>query len=289
MWVPWEVAILVLLTPTAGWSCSEWVKGVHRRVSSKLLAVHASFCLNTRFVESEYMLYIYTRALFCFKCVTCSWSPCRCVWKPEMTELLFFVQYQRFTQVQCSLTWSWKTPSWGPFGWQILSQSAWHPLKVTSLIRLRAKMSSYGPHAGLNKLEGFQGQLALLLVFTFSSDGIEVLGFAQRLLMTFDDESNGSPLQSSAAQSYLTELWLTQSPSIHQHSVPFLELDGLCCFFFSFALTYSQARSCQVPSLRHNSWVSVPEFASEGKAKFCSGRTCLHSVRRCISSSGQAC
>lgn len=93
-------------------------------------------------------------------------------------------------------------------------------------------MSSYGPHAGLNKLEGFQGQLALLLVFTFSSDGIEVLGFAQRLLMTFDDESNGSPLQSSAAQSYLTELWLTQSPSIHQHSVPFLELDGLCCFFF---------------------------------------------------------
>lgn len=91
--------------------------------------------------------------------------------------------------------------------------------------------SIYRLCASLNKLGSFGGQPALPLVHTFAG-GI----YSTRLCPAAPDEvwwslQHRRPLQSSAAQSYLTELWLTQSQSINKRPVPFLELKTL--FFFS--------------------------------------------------------
>lgn len=88
---------------------------------------------------------------------------------------------------------------------------------------------------------------------------------------------HGRPLQIFAARSYLAELWLTQRQSINQCSVLFLELNVVwvlllvvcLVFFFSFALTYSKARNCQIPPLRLNTWkCQCRDLPQRGKPNF---------------------
>ena len=81
----------------------------------------------------------------------------------------------------------------------------------------------------------------------------------------------GRPLQSFAAPSYLTELWLTQRQAINWCSVLFLELNAVWVLFvfFCFALTYSKARNCQIPPLRLNTWKSQCQGSPQkGKPNF---------------------
>lgn len=64
---------------------------------------------------------------------------------------------------------------------------------------------------------------------------------------------------------------------------------GFCCLFFLIHTHLQQSKELPdtCPKAEYLK-VSVPAFASEGKAKFFSGRTCLHSAKRCDCSWNQA-